>query len=206
MLTIKLKIPVDVYVACSGGVDSMAVLHFLSQRKTKPKVAYMHHGTAHGEEALRFVEAYCSEHGLELTVGTLRGTKSKKESPEEFWRNHRYSFLHSLPLPVVMAHHLDDCVEQWLFSSLHGRPGVIPTMNMNVFRPFMLTKKAEFVDWCQRHGVPYLTDPSNADVRYARNRIRGRIVPEALLINPGLHKTVAKLVSEQYRTLKPGAP
>jgi tRNA(Ile)-lysidine synthase len=199
MLNINVQIPRDVYVACSGGVDSMAVLHFLSQRKTKPRVAYMHHGTEHGEEALRFVEAYCREHVLDLVVGTVSGTKSKRESPEEFWRTQRYSFLHGLPLPVVMAHHLDDCVEQWLFSSLHGKPGVIPVRNGNVFRPFMTTKKAVFTDWCQRHQVPYLTDPSNTDTRYARNRIRTRIVPEALLVNPGLHKTVAKLVLAQYR-------
>jgi tRNA(Ile)-lysidine synthase len=204
MIKLSLQIPREVYVACSGGVDSMAVLHFLSQRKTKPKVAYMHHGTTHGEDALHFVDDYCAKHELDLTVGRLSGTKMKKESPEEFWRNNRYLFLHGLPLPVVMAHHLDDCIEQWLFSSLQGKPGVMPTRNRNVMRPFMLTKKAELVGWCQKREVPFVHDPSNTELRYARNRIRSRIVPEAMLINPGLHKTVARLVLDQYKRSQPG--
>jgi tRNA(Ile)-lysidine synthase len=197
MLKVKLKIPFDAYVACSGGVDSMAILDFISRHK-KPRVAYMHHGTEHGEEALGFVSRYCEAKGLELVVGRLTRDKQPKESPEEFWRLQRYQFLHGLSSAVVMAHHLDDCVEQWIFSSLHGKPGVIPVSNGNVVRPFLLTKKAEMQDWCDRHGVPYLTDPSNGDTRYARNRIRKNIVPEAMLVNPGLHKVVAKKVLEQY--------
>lgn len=198
MITVKLKIPIDVTVACSGGVDSMAVLHFLSQRKTKPKVAYMHHGTQHGEEAYRFVTEYCSKHHLDLTVGHLTRTKEAGESPEEFWRNQRYAFLHALPGTVVTAHHLDDNIESWIFNSLHGNPRTIPTRNRSVIRPFMCTKKSEFADWCLRHGVPHVHDSSNDDAKYARNRIRKHIVPQALLVNPGLHKVVGRIVAAQY--------
>ena len=68
----------------------------------------------------------------------------------------------------------------------------------------MLTKKSELVGWCQKRDVPFVQDPSNVELRYARNRIRSRIVPEALLINPGLHKTVARLVLEQYKRSQTG--
>lgn len=176
----------------------MAVLHFLSQRKTMPKVAYMHHGTEHGEEAYAFVKQYCSDNGLELSVGHLSRSKQRDESPEEFWRIQRYAFLHSIHGTVVMAHHLDDNVESWLLGALHGKPSVMPIRNKNVIRPFMMTKKSEFVDWCSRHGVPHVHDNSNDDTKYARNRMRNKIIPEALAINPGLHKVVAKIVAAQY--------
>lgn len=198
MIKMRLKIPVDVTVACSGGIDSMAVLHFLSQRKTKPRVAYMHHGTAHGEEALHFVTQYCRDNDLQLSIGHLLREKLQNESPEEFWRIQRYAFLHSIPGTVVMAHHLDDNVESWLLGAIHGKPGIMPIRNRNVIRPFMMTKKSEFADWCARHGVPHVHDKSNNDTRYARNRIRNNIIPEALAVNPGLHKVVGKLVAAQY--------
>jgi tRNA(Ile)-lysidine synthase len=198
MIKFKLKIPLDVTVACSGGVDSMAVLHFLSQRKTRPRVAYMHHGTEHGEEAYQFVKQYCADNNLELSVGNLLRDRQRDESPEEFWRIQRYAFLHGIPGTVVMAHHLDDNMESWLLSALHGKPSVMPIRNRNVIRPFMMTKKSELMDWCCRHSVPYVHDKSNEDTKYARNRIRNNIIPEALAVNPGLHKVVGKLVAAQY--------
>jgi tRNA(Ile)-lysidine synthase TilS/MesJ len=62
----------------------------------------------------------------------------------------------------------------------------------------MMTKKSELMDWCCRHSVPYVHDKSNEDTKYARNRIRNNIIPEALAVNPGLHKVVGKLVAAQY--------
>ena len=62
----------------------------------------------------------------------------------------------------------------------------------------MCTNKSEFADWCLRHEVPHVHDSSNDDAKYARNRIRKHIVPQALLVNPGLHKVVGKLVAAQY--------
>lgn len=201
MIRVGLELPLDdFYVACSGGVDSMAVVDFLSRGKRKPRLAYMNHGTAHAMEAETWIRRYAEQNSLELTIGKLDRERQPRESPEEFWREERYRFLHSLQLPVITAHHLDDVVEQWIFSSLHGKPGLIPTTRGNVLRPFLLTKKAEMVAWCDRYQVPYLNDPSNDDLRYMRNRIRHKLIPEALQINPGLRKVVARLVKGAYES------
>jgi len=198
LIKLGMKIDHSCTVACSGGVDSMAILSFLSRRKTKPKVAYMNHGTGHGAQAEDFVKGYCNANGLELVVGSASRERSKEESPEEYWRNIRYEFLHSLEGQVVSGHHLDDCVGQWLFSSIHGRPGVMPVANKNVVRPFMLTEKEAFRTWCVRHSVPWIEDESNQDEKYMRNFIRQNLLPQALKVNPGLQKTVSKIVKLAY--------
>lgn len=195
MLKFERKLPREFYVACSGGVDSMAVLHFLTNRaRALPRVAYFNHGTAHSDGAEVFVRNYCSANHLPLIVGRVSRERVGRESPEEFWRNERYAFLHSLDLPVITAHNLNDCMETWIFSCLNGEGKLIPYRNRNVIRPFRQTPKSEFISWCTRHGVDWAEDASNTNTAYARNRIRHNILPEALLVNPGLEKVIRKKI------------
>ena len=92
------------------------------------------------------------------------------------------------------GHHLDDVIETYLFSTIHGKSKLISYRNQNVIRPFLGTKKSDFVKWCQDKKVPFWDDKSNLDVDFARNRIRHNIIPEVLKINPGIHKVVKKLL------------
>lgn len=186
------KLPRQCRVACSGGVDSMAVLSFLKMGKGAVGAAYFNHGTEHSERAEKFVKEYCEQANVHLRIGRVTRKKFAHESWEEYWRNERYGFLHSIDGPVVTAHNLNDCMETWIFSALHGEPKLIPYARQNVIRPFMITTKDEFKAWCERKKVPWLDDPSNDDVHYSRNRIRHNIMPEALKINPGLAKVIKK--------------
>ena len=206
MIKIQGKLPRDINVACSGGVDSMAVVDFLL-RNHNVNILFFNHDTETSSVALDFLKKYIrtknSEfrldytHGTTLTieVGNISRIKRKDESQEEFWRNERYRFFHEKDEPVVTCHHLDDCVETWIWSSLHGEGKIIPYSNQNVIRPFLLNRKAEFVNWCRSHSVPWVEDTSNEDTRYMRNFIRQEILQKALVVNPGLHKVIAKKVS-----------
>lgn len=186
------------FVACSGGPDSMAVLSFLVNGKRRPTVAYFDHGTEHGKYAKEFVIDYCKYNNLEFFLGDIQSLeKPAGESKEEFWSKERNNWFHSLPGIVVTAHNLDDAVEWWVFSSLHGIGKLIPYNNDNVIRPFLITTKAELKDWLKNKDVPYIDDPSNSDVKYARNRIRHEIIPVALKINPGLYKVIKKKLIQE---------
>ena len=175
----------------------MAVLSFLMNRQSKPRVAYFNHGTAHSEQTQSFVEEFCKSNSLDLVVGNINRAKGARESSEEYWRNQRYAFFHGLDLPVVTAHNINDCMETWIFTALHGEPKLIPYRNKNVIRPFRQTSKRDFIAWCQSKNIPWEEDASNKDVTYARNRIRHRIMPEALIINPGLEKVIRKRIRSQ---------
>lgn len=195
MIKILVPLPKKVTVACSGGVDSMAIVDFL-KRKHDVTIAYFNHGTKHGEQALSFVAKYCSDNNLPMLYGTCRSEKGKEESQEEYWRRERYDFLSHIG-PVITCHHLDDCVETYIWSSLHGTAKVIPLTRGNVLRPFLTTRKQEFVSWCLRHDVKWIEDESNQDTKYMRNYVRNVLMPQALHVNPGLHTLVKKIIENK---------
>jgi tRNA(Ile)-lysidine synthase len=196
VIHLSCPVPHSITVACSGGIDSMVALDFFMKGKKNIKVAYFDHGTPHGKVAKRFVESFCREYGIEFLESCVTRQKMEDESPEEYWRNERVSWLHSLLGPVVTAHHLDDAVEWWIFSSLNGISRLIPSTNRNIIRPFLWAPKSEIIRWANKNKIPYVEDESNSNLRYARNRIRHNILPEALKINPGLYKVVKKKLQE----------
>ena len=198
MIRINYKLPKKITIALSGGVDSVAITDFLS-RKHEVSCAFFHHHTETSAEAAEFVIKFCEDRKLPLTIGFLCDPKPQDLSKEEHWRNERYKFLESRNEPVVTGHNLDDCVETYIWSALHGTPKVIPIRrNNNIIRPFLTTRKLEFIRWCRDHcNIQYCHDLSNDDIAYTRNYIRHTLMPHALKVNPGLYKTVQKIVEKQ---------
>ena len=194
MIKVLGKIPKGEFgIACSGGVDSMAILDFLLNGGYQPYVLYFNHNTDHGQVAEDFVTKYCQDKGLKLFTG--RTELSPKSNKEKIWSDLRYEFFSKFDFPIITCHHLDDCVETYLFSCLRGFQSVIPYSKRNVIRPFLLNEKSVFYKWCEGKNVPFVEDKSNLSVDYSRNRIRHNIVPEALLVNPGLKTVVRKMIS-----------
>ena len=204
MIKLQGKVPRKVYVACSGGVDSMAALDFL-KRKHDVFVLHFNHGTDYGFKALEFVSNYCADNdiGFLTNVTGQEREKQARESQEEYWRSIRYDWLERCTeRQIVTGHHLDDCVETWVMSSMHGTGKIIPySRNERVLRPFRLTRKRDLELWANLNNVPYVEDDSNKDTCYTRNYVRHKMMPNVLRINPGIHKTIAKKVREdEYST------
>lgn len=180
-------------LACSGGVDSMAIAEFLLNGGYHPNIIYFNHNTEHGDEAEKFVLKYCKKHNLKLFIGR---TDLKPESnKEKVWSDLRYEYFSKFDFPIITCHHLDDCVETYLFSCLRGFQSVIPYNRLNVIRPFLLNEKRVFEDWCVNKKVDFIQDESNFSTYHSRNRIRHNIVPEALIVNPGLKTVVKKMIN-----------
>lgn len=195
MITLTQRIPRSVTIAFSGGVDSVAVAHFLN-RNHDIKLLFVHHRTKTSEVALPLVYSYAKRWKVPLDIHTISNEQPSNTSKEEFWRNERYRIFHALNEPVITCHHLDDCVETWVWSSMHGCGKIIPHNNGNVIRPFLSTRKANFVHWCNRHNLLWAEDSSNTDTAYTRNYIRHEMMPHVLQVNPGIHKTIRKKVLE----------
>ena len=200
MIKLQGKLPREVYVACSGGVDSMAAVDFLKNNHDVTLV-FFNHGTETSHYAGAFVAKYADKNGLPFMYGTLgigaAEGKPKDDSWEEHWRNERYKFFHTIDAPIVTAHHLDDCVETWVWSTMHGTGKIIPYSNKNVIRPFRMTRKRDFQMWADLKNVPHVEDDTNADTCYTRNYIRHEMMPHVLRVNPGIHKTILKKVRDE---------
>jgi len=198
MIKLLGRLPRKITVACSGGVDSMVALDFLRRNHTV-EVLHFNHGTAHGEQAEEFVLRYCRKNSIPFLVDRVRSTIPPGRSREDWWRNQRYEFFDKYTdRPVVTCHHLDDCVETWIFSSLNGTGKSIPYRRNHVVRPFLLNRKRDLALWANLKNVPHIEDDSNAETCYNRNYIRHNMMPHVLEVNPGIHKVISRKVREEY--------
>ena len=194
MIRVTGKIPRRVAVAVSGGIDSMAALDFL-RRSHEVVVLHYNHGTPYAPKAEALVRAYCMKHKLTIVIGRCEEEMPAGVSKEAWWREQRYTFFtEATSSPIITAHHLDDQVENWIFTSMNGNPFLIPHTRDQFIRPFITTEKNDFTLWCVRKGVPTINDPTNDDTKYRRNYIRHTMMPHVLAINPGIKKTIKKKI------------
>ena len=187
-----------VLLAFSGGADSMALLDMLQKEQSTNApilLAHVNHGIR-GEEALRdraFCENVAKERGLEIAildvdVPTL--AKERGQSLEEAAREVRYAFFADLMrernIPILLtAHHADDHLETILFriargtglSGLSGIAPIRPFATGHLVRPLLGFSKADILQYCEENQLAFVTDSTNADTAYARNRIRAEVMP-----------------------------
>ena len=200
MLRILGKLPRELVVAVSGGPDSMAILDFLSNNHDVT-AAYFDHGTSFGKECKHFVTEFCEERDIDLVVGNIYFDRPPEKSTEEHWRDERYKFFRTFDNTVITGHNLDDVIEWFLFSSLHGQGKIIPYKNQNVIRPFISTSKCSLEEWCYDKDVPFMVDPGNTDRKFMRSIIRNDMMPHARKVNKGIEKTFKKMVEREYNLL-----
>ncbi len=189
-----------VLLALSGGADSTALLHLLSCQREKygfPLVAaHVNHGIR-GADAVHdaeFCSALAAEFGVPLFLKEAdvpSMVRASGRSVEEEARLCRYSFFSDLMerenFPIlVTAHHADDQAETVLFrlsrgTGLHGLCGISPCRAFGtgvLVRPLLHCTRQEILSYCDRNRLSYVEDATNADISYARNRIRQKILPE----------------------------
>ena len=183
-------------VAISGGVDSVALLHFLKTQEGACgftlSALHCEHGIR-GEESLedmRFVERYCRDLGVELTVfqeDCPQLAKQEKISLETAARKFRLRCFESLISSkkadfIATAHHLGDEAETVLFrlargSSLSGAKGMTERDGY-LIRPLLSWTKLEIESYVKENGLSYRVDSTNLDNEYTRNKLRHEVLPK----------------------------
>jgi tRNA(Ile)-lysidine synthase len=201
MIKVQGKIPREAGVAVSGGVDSMVALDFLS-RNHIVTVYCFDHGTTHSKLALEFVADYCNQNQLVLKTSKIESTKPNNTSWEEYWRDERYRWFKTFDQTIVLGHHLDDCIETYIFNMCHGSFRTIPYRHANCIRPFRLNGKDMLYDWAYKNKILVIDDPSNNDTIYKRNYIRKEVVPRIKEVNPGIDKVVRKMLIEEFKNVR----
>lgn len=198
-------LPDKYLVACSGGVDSMSALHFLTRpaniksNRFRGVIHFNHKTGDFANNSQHLVLRYCNEYDFPLYTGELTGLKPKDKSKEEWWREKRYEYLDKiaelLDTDIVLAHNFDDCVEEYLACVLvRGFQGTIPYRRNRCVRPFRLWKKDDIRAYANKHNLPYNEDPSNYNIQYRRSKIRHQLVPVVKDLNPGIYNIVRKVI------------
>ena len=234
-------LPRSLLVALSGGSDSVALLtlcvRLRAEEGTDLHALHFDH-RIRGEEAkrdARFCQELCFRQNVAFHLAEAdvpRLAKDKGQGIEECGRNCRYEALEKVRVEekidyILTAHNADDLLETVLFriargTGLKGLCG-IPQKNGVVLRPMLPFTKAEIENFCLENRLSYVTDSSNADKSYHRNRIRAEAMPalravradasvHALTLCEGLHEDEefissmlpqGRLDSSALRTLHP---
>lgn len=192
MFHLSCKIPHKVNLAFSGGVDSLAVAHFLKMGKRDVTLLHFNHGNSYSNDMEQQCRDRAEQLGLPIIVGNISESRKEKQSMEDFWRRARYRFLRSFDDNFITCHHLDDAVETWVWSSLHGEGKLIPVSDDKLIRPFLLTKKQKFIEYTNRYNLSPVDDPSNGDPHLMRNYMRVNMMEQIYHINPGIDKVIRK--------------
>ena len=198
-----------VYAAVSGGADSMALLYALNELKAEFSmnicVCHVNHGirgeSADADEG--FVRSQCEKLGVPFEVLHADVPKIAEERGlglEECGRQVRYEFFSSLGDDVLIAtaHTLSDRCETLLFNITRGTSvrGLcsIPAQRGNIIRPLIDCTRAEIEAYCAEKNIEYITDETNYDDTYSRNRIRLNVIPELKRINPSFEQSAYRLI------------
>ncbi len=195
-------------LAFSGGVDSVALALCIVELKDFLKLkrfalAHVNH-QLRGEESYRD-EAFCVEFakakGLEVFVERIE-VKLKGENLESKARELRYQALEEIRQRegfdlIATAHHLNDLVETvllWLVRG-SGREGLFGFEEKEgvVIRPLYLATREEIEDFVKSKGENWVEDSTNYNLKYARNLIRHKVIPELKKINPRLEESFFRL-------------
>lgn len=189
-------------VALSGGADSVCLLLTLLEQG---RVGAAAHCNFHlrGEESNRdeaFVRKLCSEKNVPLYVAhfdTERVAAQSGESIEMAARRLRYAWFEQLIKQhgyegVAVGHHQEDNAETLLLNlvrgtGLQGLQGMQPLSRKQgfcIYRPLLTYTKADILQYLTERGQTYVTDSTNADTHYRRNKIRHEVLPLLQTMNP----------------------
>ncbi|WP_132253514.1 tRNA lysidine(34) synthetase TilS [Methylobacterium segetis] len=180
-------------LAVSGGPDSTALLHAAATLAPgRLHVATIDHGLRPESRAEAVaVGAAAGRLGLPHRILAWDNAARPAAGVQAAARAARYRLLAGLAREVgadriLTGHTLDDQAETVLMrliagSGLAGLSGMRVERDLapglRLVRPFLAIPKADLVAWCEARGIGFLRDPSNADDRYARARLR-RLLPD----------------------------
>ena len=193
-----------VLVALSGGADSVALLRVLIDLGYTCECAHCNFHLR-GEESDRdeqFVCSLCQEHQIPLHVKhfeTESYAKEKQISIEMAARELRYAWFEELRKEtkanvIAVAHHRDDSVETFLLNLIRGT-GInglkgIQVKNGNIVRPLLETSREDILNYLVFLNQDYVTDSTNFQDEYMRNKIRLNILPMMKEMNPSIMESI----------------
>lgn len=198
--------PARLLVALSGGADSVALLLLMHEMGYTIEAAHCNF-QLRGEASMhdeRFVRNLCARMRVPLHVHTFDTRKTASAqgiSIEMAARNLRYEWFETLRAEgnfqaIAVAHHRDDANETLLLNLVRGS-GVkglcgMPHTNGHVIRPLLDVGRQELLQFLAERNQDYVTDSSNADVSFKRNRIRHEVIPVLRKMNPDVDRTLSE--------------
>ena len=212
-----------IIVGLSGGADSVCLLKLLKEYKKQQEFQlYAVHVNHHirGEEAVRdeeFSKAVCKKLEVPFTVfhyDVPKLAQEEKLSLEEAGRNVRREAFEKAKKNIKMqgkkiialAHHENDNAETVLHNLMRGSGaaglgGIRPVSGEKVkyIRPLLFVKRAELETYLKEQEMSWVTDSTNEETEYTRNKIRHQIIPVMEEINPQAVTCIGRAAENMWK-------
>lgn len=193
-----------IIVAVSGGADSVMLLRVLVSAGFDCVAAHCNFHLR-GDESDRdqsFVESLCAELSVPLEIvhfQTEEYASRHKLSIEMAARELRYGWFEQIRVKhgadvIAVAHHADDVVETFLMNivrgtGIHGLTGIKP-MAGRIVRPLLCLYRSEIEEYMRLNSFAYVTDSTNLQQDYLRNKFRLSVIPLLQSVNPAAKANV----------------
>ena len=195
-----------ILVALSGGADSVALLRILHTAGYHCEAAHCNFHLR-GEESNRdesFVRQLCLKYNIRLHTADFNTTQYAAEkhiSIEMAARELRYNWFEEIKNKyradvIAVAHHQDDSIETMLLNLIRGTGitgllGIRPR-NGAIVRPLLCVNRKEIIQYLQNIEQDYVTDSTNLEDEYTRNKIRLNLLPLMEEINPSVKNSLVE--------------
>ena len=201
-----------ILIACSGGLDSIVLLHLLQKIGLTLGVAHCNFKLrgAHSDADLSFVETTAIN--LEVPVfttvfDTKRYAKTQGVSTQVAARELRYEWFYSTARAngydrIATGHHADDDLETFFINlsrvtGLRGLTGITSNTEQ-LIRPLLPFSRAQIMQFAKKEGLFWREDSSNSTRDYLRNKLRLDVIPAF----KGVNKTVLQNFKQTQQHLK----
>ena len=193
-----------ILLAISGGIDSMVMTHLFMQLDNELGIAHCNFSlrSMESDKDEEMVRKFASKHNISFYTTrfeTKAYAKNSGLSVQMAARELRYKWFEEIRNQnrydtIALAHNLNDNIETIIMNLIRGTgitglTGMRP-VNNRIIRPLLYAKREEISAYCNRHGIIYREDKSNADTKYIRNKIRHLIIPVLKEINPSVESTL----------------
>ena len=176
----------NAWVAVSGGVDSMVLLHVLSRLQEKLRVniealSVNHRSVPHSAKALEFCREQCQRWGIPFEgIEISQEVSANREHQWRKLRREAFGQVLSAHDLLYQGHHLDDSLEWSLLGQLKSSSRDIPGIAIisgHIRRPFLCVSRAQILRYAREEGIDYMEDPTNSNLDFERNFLRHSTTP-----------------------------
>ena len=201
-----------ILVACSGGLDSIVLLHLLQKIGLTLGVAHCNFKLRgdHSDADLSFVETIAGNLGVPVfttVFDTKTYAKTQGISTQVAARELRYEWFYSTARAngydrIATGHHADDDLETFFINlsrvtGLRGLTGIASNTEQ-LIRPLLPFSRAQIMQFAKKEELFWREDSSNSTRDYLRNKLRLDVIPAF----KGVNKTVLQNFQQTQQHLK----
>lgn len=205
-LTFEKKI--KVLIACSGGVDSVALVNVTLKFKNYIELVGIihvdHNIRPESSDDAKFVRSLAERNNIkyfELSICPLKSDVTNEEWGREVRYNYFAEVIDNTNSDFVMtAHHANDEIETFLFKLFLGRNNsslsLIKPIDLDrkLLRPFLNIKKKSILEYSKKNLLEFREDSTNQLTSISRNYIRHEIVTKIEKLNPNYLEAISGFI------------